>query len=60
MTCFGCGLSYQGVKNIRAAMEEKRACNLDPVFIFIAPPSLEELERRLRGRMTENEEDVAR
>lgn len=28
----------------------------DGVFVFIAPPSMEELARRLRGRGTENEE----
>lgn len=32
----------------------------DAVLIFLQPPSLEELERRLRGRATENEEDIAR
>ena len=31
----------------------------NPVTIFIAPPSLEELERRLRGRATENETTIA-
>ena len=30
----------------------------DAIFIFIAPPSLEELEERLRGRGTEDEEHV--
>ena len=28
------------------------------LLIFVAPPSLEELERRLRGRGTEDEEKV--
>ena len=32
----------------------------DAVLIFLQPPSLEELERRLRGRATENEEAIAR
>jgi guanylate kinase len=31
----------------------------NPVTIFIAPPSLVELERRLRGRATENETTIA-
>jgi len=31
---------------------------VDAAFIFIAPPSLGELERRLRGRGTENEKKV--
>jgi guanylate kinase len=30
----------------------------DAVMIFIVPPSLEELERRLRGRKTESEEAI--
>ncbi len=30
------------------------------VFIFLVPPSLEELERRIRGRGTETEESLAR
>jgi len=31
---------------------------VDAAFVFIAPPSLVELEKRLRGRGTENEEKV--
>jgi guanylate kinase len=31
----------------------------DAVLIFLQPPSLEELERRLRGRRTENEDRIA-
>ena len=30
----------------------------ESVLIFIAPPSLEELEKRLRGRHTENEQTI--
>ena len=32
----------------------------DAVLVFLQPPSLEELERRLRGRATENDEEIAR
>ncbi|BHH84142.1 guanylate kinase [Desulforhopalus sp. 52FAK] len=32
--------------------------DVDAAFVFIAPPSLTELERRLRGRGTESEETV--
>ena len=40
-----------GAFNVRKAMP-------DAVLIFIAPPSLEELERRLRGRGDTNEEQI--
>jgi len=33
--------------------------NAEPVTVFIAPPSLNELERRLRGRGTENKASLA-
>ena len=36
----------------------KRQFKEDALAIFIAPPSLEELERRLKGRGTENEESL--
>lgn len=32
----------------------------DAILVFFAPPSLEELERRLRARATETEEQIAR
>ena len=32
--------------------------SLDPIYIFIAPPSKEDLEKRLRGRGTETEESI--
>jgi len=32
---------------------------VDPVTVFITPPSLVELEQRLRGRGTESEENIA-
>jgi len=32
--------------------------DLNARFLFLAPPSLEELERRLRGRGTESEESL--
>ncbi len=40
--------------------EQLRAIFPDALAIFILPPSLTELERRLRGRATEGEEIVAR
>ncbi len=32
----------------------------DALLVFLAPPSMEELERRLRGRKTETEERIQR
>ena len=36
-----------------------RGSKLKAIFVFVAPPSTEELERRLRGRGTETDEQVA-
>ena len=44
-------IDIQGAEQIRK--------NEKPVTIFIVPPSLSELERRLRGRGTESDESVA-
>lgn len=44
-------IEMEGVKQIRASDLEAR-------FVFIAPPSEEELERRLRGRGTDAEKDI--
>ena len=35
-----------------------RESKLNAIFIFIAPPTLEELERRLRGRNTESADQI--
>ncbi|ABA88534.1 guanylate kinase [Syntrophotalea carbinolica DSM 2380] len=43
----------------QGAAQLKRNCP-DDVFIFILPPSFEELERRLRGRNTDTAEVIAR
>lgn len=45
--------------DIQGVMKVKQS-SLDPRYIFIAPPSMEELEKRLRGRGTETEEAVAK
>ena len=42
------------VNGARQVMEKEK----DVVSIFILPPSFEELERRIRGRMTEKEKDI--
>ncbi|MBV5317576.1 MAG: guanylate kinase [Desulfobulbaceae bacterium] len=44
-------IDVQGAAQVRA--------HANPITIFIAPPSLTELERRLRGRGTESEATVA-
>ena len=44
--------------DIQGAAQVRR--NAQPVTVFIAPPSWDELERRLRGRGTESEESVRR
>lgn len=46
-------IDWQGARQVRAAMPECRS-------IFILPPSLAELERRLRGRATDADEVIAR
>ena len=43
----------QGVKSIEQT-------DLNPVYVFLRPPSLEELEKRLRGRGTETEESLSK
>jgi guanylate kinase len=46
-------IDYQGARQIRAKIP-------DVVGVFILPPSMQELERRLRGRASETEEVVQR
>jgi guanylate kinase len=41
----------QGVQKVKAS-------SLKPRYVFIAPPSMAELEKRLRGRGTETEEQM--
>ena len=44
-------LDEQGIKNCKKL-------ELEGLYIYIAPPSIDELENRLRGRNSEREEDV--
>ncbi|XP_028328819.1 guanylate kinase-like isoform X1 [Gouania willdenowi] len=44
-------IDVQGVKSIKRT-------DLNPIYVFIQPPSLEELEKRLRGRQTDSEESI--
>ena len=43
----------------QGALKVQEKCP-DGIFIFLLPPSLTELERRIRGRGTEDEKDLAR
>ena len=47
-----CAPGVQGARQVRANSE------LRAIFVFLAPPSVEELEARLRGRGTETDEQV--
>lgn len=46
--------------DVKGALNVKRCFGDRAVSIFILPPSLEELERRLRGRATDTEETIAK
>ncbi|XLM20279.1 guanylate kinase, partial [Chromobacterium piscinae] len=46
-------IDWQGAEQVRKVFP-------DAIGIFIAPPSIEELERRLRGRDTDTEEVILR
>ncbi len=52
-------IDVQGAKQIRAAAETSPELARSVHFVLIAPPSLEALESRLRGRGSENEEQLA-
>lgn len=39
--------------------EQVKNTDMNPLMIFVKPPSLDELERRLRGRNTETEDSLA-
>jgi guanylate kinase len=45
--------------DVKGAEQVRRAVP-DAVLIFLAPPSMDELERRLRGRGTEDDERISR
>jgi guanylate kinase len=51
-------IDVQGAKQIRAAAEKSPEIARSAHFILIAPPSLESLEERLRGRGSETEEQL--
>ena len=45
--------------DVQGALNVKKKCP-DGVYIFLLPPSLEELKRRIEGRATESPESLAR
>lgn len=49
----GSNTHHQGVRQVKKT-------NLDPVYLFIAPPSLKALRSRLQGRGTETEASAAK
>ena len=51
-------IDVQGARQIRAATENSPELARSVHFVLIAPPSLETLEARLRGRGSENEEQL--
>jgi guanylate kinase len=40
-------------------VQKVKESSLDPIYIFISPPSKDDLEKRLRGRGTETEEQIS-
>lgn len=44
----------------QGALNVQKICGDDALFIFLVPPSLSELESRIRGRGTETEESICR
>lgn len=46
--------------DVKGALNVKKRYGKDALSIFILPPSVEELERRLRARSTDSEESIAR
>ena len=53
-------IDVQGAMQLRALAEQDPDFRKSLEFVFIAPPSYEELERRLRGRGSETEETLSK
>jgi len=51
-------IDVQGALQIRKAAESDPELKRSTVFVFIGPPSVETLERRLRRRATDSEEQI--
>ena len=46
-------IDVKGAANVKAS-------SLNALYVFVSPPSFEELEKRLRGRATESEEAIVK
>lgn len=44
--------------DVQGGIQIRQKKHFNPIYIFIVPPSIEELERRLRDRGTENEDSL--
>lgn len=53
-------IDVQGAATFRQAGQEDTLLNGKVVTVFILPPSMEELEARLRGRSTDDETEIQR
>ncbi len=53
-------IDVQGMRQLRKACEKDKVLRRACVFVFIAPPSFSELEKRLRKRATDSEETIAK
>lgn len=54
----GAQAAYKETELYKQGARQIRKSGIRAVFVFIAPPSMEELEKRLRGRGTDGEEQV--
>jgi len=52
-------IDVQGAMKIREAAARDPELAAHTVWVFIGPPSVEALEKRLRGRATDSEEQIA-
>ncbi len=51
-------IDFQGALQVKKCAEDDSLLRRCLEFVFVAPPSYEELEKRLRGRATESEKDL--
>ncbi|EEP80867.1 guanylate kinase [Uncinocarpus reesii 1704] len=56
--CLSRALANEPGKTLQQGVKQLKKTDLNARFLFLAPPSMEELERRLRGRGTETEDSL--